>query len=244
MSYIRAFGRFTIFLLGISFYIVRYLCGVPFYGHQLERGMRLRASFLSWLVPMLGVHIERKGKISSTPGIYVSNHRSYFDPVVILLDILALPVAKKEVRTWPLVGFGLEISGILFVDRDDAQSRKKAREKMGRLFQKGYSILLFPEGTTHTSPSTIDFRFGAFKEATSTKAPIYPIAIAYETMEDAWVGTDTFIRHFFARFGRRNKTIRLSYGPPLFTDDYIALKDQAQSWINCELEKMSNNSWP
>ncbi len=239
MRFLRAASRLILFTTGLLFYIFRYLVGLPWYGHQLSRGMRLRREFLQLLIRLLGVSIEQFGRPATEPGIYVSNHRSYFDPVVILREVLALPVAKHEVRRWPLIGFGLEISGILFVNRSDAASRRSTRKKIGEILRQGYSILIYPEGTTHLNPTTIDFKVGAFKEAAEAVVPIYPVAIAYSEPEDAWIGEDTFFRHFFARFGLRKKKIKISYGPALLGRDFMQLKKEARKWIDAEMQAIA-----
>jgi 1-acyl-sn-glycerol-3-phosphate acyltransferase len=55
----------------------------------------------------------------------------------------------------------LQISGI-FVDRKDPESRQDTSEKIKAALIKGYSVINFPEGTTHILPTTIEFNFGSF----------------------------------------------------------------------------------
>ena len=57
------------------------------------------------------------------PAIFVQNHKSYFDPVTALKLVKAMPVSKAEVSTWPLIGFMADYTGVLFVKREDKQSR-------------------------------------------------------------------------------------------------------------------------
>ena len=73
-------------------------------------------------------------------GLLVSNHRSYLDPVVLLRDILAVAVAKKEVQDWPIIGYGARISGAIFVDRSNKESRRETREAIGEAIRDGYFI--------------------------------------------------------------------------------------------------------
>ena len=242
MDRLRALFRLTYFTFSISYYLVRYLVKVPFHGHDLSRGIRLRRAFFTSLMPVLGVNILQKGKAPTKPGFYVCNHRSYFDPLVKLTRINALPVAKKEVKSWPLIGVGLQLSGVFFVDREDPDNRRKIRKELGEIFKQGFGILLYPEGTTHVEPSTLEFKMGAFKEAVAVGAPVFPIAIAYPEKEDAWIGDDTFFRHFFARFGQKTLSIKLSFGPALVMDDPADLRDAARLWIDKELCKIQR-SW-
>jgi 1-acyl-sn-glycerol-3-phosphate acyltransferase len=58
----------------------------------------------------------------------------------------------------------LQISGVIFVDRKDPESRQDTSKKLKHLI-KGYSVINFPEGTTHILPTTIEFNFGSFAMA-------------------------------------------------------------------------------
>jgi 1-acyl-sn-glycerol-3-phosphate acyltransferase len=71
------------------------------------------------------------------------------------------PVGKKEVESWPLIGYLCKISGVIFVDKDP-ESRQDTSEKIKAALIKGYSVINFPEGTTHILPTTIEFNFGSF----------------------------------------------------------------------------------
>ncbi|MDH3651120.1 MAG: 1-acyl-sn-glycerol-3-phosphate acyltransferase, partial [Saprospiraceae bacterium] len=238
---IRAGLRLLLFTMGISFYLIRYFIKVPMMGMDLDRGLRLRKEFLRQLIPLLGVRIQESGSPPESPGIYVSNHRSYFDPVVVLARIKACPVAKAEVRNWPLIGLALKASGVFFVDRNNQHSRRRTRDEIGKLFTRGFGILIYPEGTTHANQLTIDFKKGVFKEASAIGASIYPIAIEYKAIEDAWIGDDTFFRHFFARFGFPQTNVRISYGPELFSTHSFELHEKARQWIDKELAHMQQN---
>jgi hypothetical protein len=76
-----------------------------------------------------------------------------------------------------------------FVDRKDPESRQDTSEKIKAALIKGYSVINFPEGTTHFS--TIEFNFGSFAMATKIKAAVIPIAIDYKVKTDAFVDDDT-----------------------------------------------------
>ncbi len=236
IHWVRAGLRLLFFALALTLYLGRYFTKAIFMGMDLDRGLRLRQEFIKLLLHFMGIQISQKGLVPDKAGVIVSNHRSYIDPLVVLSRIRALPVAKEEVRSWPMIGIGLRASGVFFVNRENADSRKRTRENLVQVLLRGYSILLYPEGTTHVNSLTIDFRPGVFKEAVKINAEVYPVAIAYRYLEDAWVGDDTFLRHFFARFGYRKMPIRVSYGPALQAADSELLRQRARQWIDAELQ--------
>jgi 1-acyl-sn-glycerol-3-phosphate acyltransferase len=116
-----------------------------------------------------------------TPYIFMSNHRSQFD---VLAVVEALPefqlrwVAKKELLSVPLFGWGVRHAGHIIIDRSDTarsiESLRAAQEKM----RTGISVIIFPEGTR--SPDgrmLLPFKKGGFMMAVETGIPIVPLAI-------------------------------------------------------------------
>jgi 1-acyl-sn-glycerol-3-phosphate acyltransferase len=88
------------------------------------------------------------GRIPDGPNIFVSNHKGYIDPIAICSATPAIPIAKAEVRSWPLLGSVAERYGTLFVERGDAFSGANVLRKCVRRLAGGASVLNFPEGTT------------------------------------------------------------------------------------------------
>ena len=83
---------------------------------------------------------------------------------------------------------------------------------MLELVKTGYNVLIFPEGTSSKSPVLLEVRNATFEMAAAANVPIMPVAIEYANENDAWVGTDTFVRHFFECFGKRgNKSWRIFF---------------------------------
>ncbi len=192
---------------------------------NIKRGIIYRRSIIRYIHKILGTRITVYGKEPLQSGLIVFNHRSYFDPIVILKNILAYPVGKKEVESWPLIGSVAKTTGVIFVNRENKESRKETLKKMKDVLEKGYSVLIAPEGTTHIEPTTIDFRPGAFVLAAQLDVPIIPIAIDYKLLSDAWVGDDTFLPHFIRCFGKWHTEIKVSFL------DFIPASDNVEELI-------------
>jgi len=217
------------------FYIFRYLVKAAFVGNNLDRALRIRKQWF-WLInKSLGVQVEIYGTMPTEPGLLVCNHRSYFDPIVVMQFLLALPVGKAEIETWPIIGYGAKVSGSIFVNRKTKEGRDKARKDIIQTLQNGYFVINYPEGTTHTNPQTNDFKPALFKDAAQEGFIIYPVVQEYQQDADAWIGDDTFLRHFFECFGKRKTYMRLSYGPPLKSNSGEELMQLSKQWIDKEL---------
>ena len=176
---LRATIRFLLFMLTMIFFIVRLLITGLFKGFKVETGLRQRQQFCHALIPMLGIEVRKKGRADHKNVLFISNHRSYIDPFVQTLHITALAIAKEEVRSWPIIGFGVKITGTYFVKREEKSSRKAAREGIAKTIKNGHSILVYPEGTTSDLPKTLPFKPRTFQMAAENKVKIVPIAIEF-----------------------------------------------------------------
>jgi 1-acyl-sn-glycerol-3-phosphate acyltransferase len=202
----------------------------------LPLALRMRRYWANISLAILGVQLEKKGDLPvGGPFIFVGNHRSYIDPIVALKDVEALPVAKAEVSSWPIIGYCAKATGILWVKRESQNSRANTVKAMEQLLKDGYSVLVYPEGTTHIEPVTRDFQRGAFRLAASLGVAVVPMAIEYRDKGDAWVGNDTFIPHFVRCFGKRRTFVKMAYGPATKGEDANQLMEDVKAWIDSRL---------
>ncbi|MDD3722436.1 MAG: lysophospholipid acyltransferase family protein [Lutibacter sp.] len=201
----------------------------------MERGILLRRFIIRVLHPILGSKITVYGKEPVESGLIVSNHRSYFDPIVILKNILASPIGKKEVASWPLIGNGCKTTGVIFVNRENKANRAQTLKDINSVLENGFSIYNTPEGTTHIKPTTINFKPGAFNIAATLGVPVMPVAIDYKNMDDAWVGSDTFVPHFLKCFSKWRTEIKVSYLEPIFSNNVEELISLSKNQIDLEL---------
>lgn len=233
-----AIGRLFLFTLIALFFFCLLLVISLFYKSKekkLERGILLRRFAIRILHPILGSKITVYGKESVASGLVVSNHRSYFDAMVILKNILASPVGKKEVESWPLIGSVTKTTGVIFVNREEKSSRTQTLKEVRMVLENGLSIFIAPEGTTHIKPTTIDFRPGTFVLAAELGVPVMPVAIDYKNLDDAWIGEDTFIPHFLKCFSKWRTEIKVSYLNPIVSDNAEELISLSKNQIDKEL---------
>ncbi len=244
MSFLRALWRIAFFFFCAGTTLARIILHRLLHGPNLDDTLYHRKKCIRKLVKVLGTRIKRSGTPPAPgkgPYLFVGNHRSYFDPIVVLADVTALPISKAEVARWPFIGFAARQTGVLFVKRERFESRKKTLEAMREKLQQGYSILLFPEGTTsETGHKLLPLRPGSFRLAAELNIPVVPFAIEYQNPGDAWIGDDTFIPHFFRCFGKKHTHISLSYGPPIQNSDPEKLREEVRAWIDGELEGFNN----
>ena len=238
---LRAALRLLFFALGSLYYIALILVANRCWGPDVARTLRWRQRWFAQIVRGMGVQIEVRGELPQGGGLLVCNHRSYFDPLIIMPQSLAIPVGKIEMRHWPIIGIGAAISGVVFVDRQSVPGRRAARAEIRQKLREGYFVINFPEGTTHHDAQTRAFKPGVFKDAAAAKLPIYPVALEYQLPSDAWVGDDTFLRHFMACFGKRRTHIRVHYGPAIRAERADELIDRSQGWIDRQIRQLRSD---
>jgi len=228
----RGIIRLILFIAVLAFYVIRVAIVGLFTKDKLALGLRHRQQCCWTMIKVLGIDLTIKGNIHEGSYLYISNHRCYLDPVAQLTKIIALPVAKAEVRNLPIMGYGASITGVHFVKRESDKSRKETRSSIAETIENGKSILIYPEGTTIATPTTGTFKPGTFHMAARDKVKIIPIAIEYNGEGDAWVGKDNMPIHFFKNFGKRNKKITVYYGEPIWMNDGDALREAVKSQID------------
>mmetsp|Transcript_109248 Transcript_109248/g.308166 ORF Transcript_109248/g.308166 Transcript_109248/m.308166 type:complete len:405 (-) Transcript_109248:186-1400(-) len=112
--------------------------------------------------------------------LFVSNHVSYLDTVVLPL-VLEVPklMAMAEVRNWPLFGQLCQEMDMLWVDRSNSDSRKAAKkaieEHVGEWEVGQRPLLIWPEGTTSNGRGMKEFKSGAFCPGVAVR----PVIIKY-----------------------------------------------------------------
>ena len=238
-SSLRAYFRLLLFALVLAFYVNRLLLVGSIKGLTLKRGLRHRQQCSRAFCKVLGIEVEKRGMVPEENQGYllVSNHRSYLDPVIPSIHAPVMPVGKAELGDWSLLGYGIKLSGVILVQRGNKKSQNATKEAMSEHIEKGHLVLNYPEGTTTNLPTTTNFHLGAFAMAAEQGYPIIPIALDYKNPKDAWIGQDTFFRHFLECFGKPKTYIKISYGPKIVSHNPQELLEKSQAWIDGELLK-------
>ena len=108
------------------------------------------------------------------------NHISFLDGPMLemLIPGAARVVLKKSILRIPIVGLGMRFVGFVPVDRKGVKGGKRSIVRAVRMVrEKGYSFLIFPEGTRSRDGKLQRFRRGGFFLALESGAPIVPVTI-------------------------------------------------------------------
>ncbi len=178
------------------------------------------------LLPALGVDLKIKGRPRPDISLWVANHLSWVDPVVLMSLRPMGTIAKGEVTGYPLIGRWARKSGIHFVDREDATSRAAALASFRASLQNGRDMLLFPEGTTTRGERLAAFYEGGLRMAFELGFPAQPLRISSPSTHYPWTGDETLLPHLKTLFGTRTP-VTLAAEEPLHPADF----NTADQWI-------------
>ncbi len=138
---------------------------------------RIAYFIVTVLRPFIPCKIYGKENIKSNKTLYICNHQSICDIVVLLahLPLNTFFMAKKEVFKIKLVGWALKKVGAFPIDRQsiDLKSIKYACSKLN----ENDNLMIFPQGTRKDSPQVLlnDMHTGVGMIALKTGATVVPM---------------------------------------------------------------------
>jgi len=195
------------------------------------------------LCTLMRVRVRVQGEpVRNRAVLFVSNHVSWADIVVIGSISPVAFVAKREVRDWPLVGITAEVQRTVFVDRTRRHQAAEAVNEIVNRLHGGTSVVLFAEGTSSDGNRVLPFRstlLGAVEEAAARGGPdgilLQPMSITYTGQQGipmgrqhrplvAWYGDLDFIPHIKTFIERGAVDANVSYGEPVRTDGTVDRK--------------------
>jgi len=232
---LRLAWRLFFFIFYTTAIVVEIWLRKNLFGADMRAAMRVRRRWARNLLSGVGVRLENEGVAPDFPCLMVSNHRSYLDPILMLTEVDCYPVAKAELANWPLIGKGAKSAGILYLRREHSGSRVNTLRLMEEKVREGFSVIIFPEGTTSGLPGTLPFKKGVFQLAAKSSLPVVPVALVFADKKDFWLGKQTFLSHAGRRFREKEISVKVCYGPVLQNSDPEDLLAQARNWIENRL---------
>ncbi len=122
-------------------------------------------------------------------GLLVSNHLSYLDILLLASLAPAVFVAKREVKSWPVMGWLARLGGTVFIDRQRRLHVGEVNDEIQDALENGALVVVFPEGTSSDGQTVLPFKSSLLKPATQPSYPLTVACIEY-TLADGDAGTD------------------------------------------------------
>lgn len=171
-------------------------------GHASVRYMRF---FMRILLYVVGVRVRVHGKlVAHRPLLVISNHISIFEIATFPVAFGGSFIAKKEMESWPLVGWVARKFGVVFIDRRPSHAMDALTQVQQTLRDVSYPIFLFPEGTTTNGAYVKPFKSTLFNFVENSDVLVQPMVMNYR-FRDGGVISDADLAEHFAYFNNSNQ---------------------------------------
>lgn len=206
----------------------------PFNKEKGKYHLHVWLSRLTWSMMYVMGNVKKKLINKQTadfnsPAIYIANHSSFLDILVTtMLHPKFILLTNKWVWNSPVFGKVIRMAEYYPVSEGADDSVGKLED----LVKRGYSIIIFPEGTRSTGTQIGRFRKGAFYLAEKLQLDIAPLllhGIHYSLQKGDWLLKDGICRIIFHhRISPENET---------FGKGYRERTKTFSKWYRMELEK-------
>jgi len=193
---------------------------------------------------LAGLRVRVRGTpVAAGSTLFVANHVSYLDIVVLGSLVAAGFVAKAEVARWPLVGQIARIGRTVFVERRTVRAAGQ-REAIAERLLAGDDLILFAEGTSSDGGRVLPFKSALFAAAEPGRrgaaVRVQPVTIAYTRLRCglpidyalrplyAWYGDMALAPHLYSVLGLPGAVVEVRFHPPLAAADFGSRKALAQ----------------
>jgi len=200
-------------------------------GERLE--YRLIRAWSAGLMRVFGFRLHRVGTPLPGAVLFVANHVSWADIVVLHSQRMMGFVAKREIETWPVVGWMARRAETIFHQRGSTESLGGVLHAMLARLRTGHAVAVFPEGRTRDGREIGPFHARIFLAAVESGAPVQPVALRYGVRGDAQVRVafqpgEHFLGNFLRLLGEPGRRAEVHFLEPITAGDAGGRRDIAE----------------
>lgn len=147
----------------------------------IRKGVKLFAESIAKKYRMTVEILGEENIPESGPVYIVANHQSYADILMLfyaMRDRFQIGfIAKAEFEKITVLAKSIRLTRSLFINRGDHRAALTTVNEAADLMKKGFSLVIFPEGTRSQSHEMGGFKAGSFKAAQKAGVPILPVTV-------------------------------------------------------------------
>src|SRR5690606_24005626 len=147
--------------------------------HKALNDYRLFRFWVDDLTHSLNIRLHVHGEMMAEPGLFVSNHVSWADTVVMNKLRQVSFVARHDLEHWPALGTFTKRMQTVYIDRSNKFHAYRSIPRLEEKLAAGRSVHFFPESTTSDGLSVRPFYPMFFEAAVRTRKPVQPVLIRY-----------------------------------------------------------------
>jgi len=195
---------------------------------HLRSGERVDHRIIRWwqggLMRVFGLRIRRFGDLAPGGVLYVANHVSWIDIVVMHSQRVMGFVAKREIERWPLIGWLASRGETLYHQRGDQDSLGEVAREMAARLRAGRAVGVFPEGRTRDGREVGPFHARIFMAAVDAGAPVQPVALRYGArgaaqQRIAYAARENFMANLLRILGEPGCSADVVFLPPIMPQE-------------------------
>lgn len=152
---------------------------------------------------LVGMRRRILGIPPHAPFLLVTNHVSYLDILLLHSVVNGVFIAKRDMKSWPLLGPLAHIMGTIWVTREVRRDALRVLDQIDDAIHRGDGVILFPEGTTSSGAGLLPFKPALLDWAAREGYPVHYAAISYRSGGNipasrllCWWGNTPFGPHF------------------------------------------------
>lgn len=221
---VRAHPRAWVRIAGVALWLA--VC-VPL--HFLCRLLRLHSPwprlFLRGAGWCCGMRVTVSGQRVLRDVLYIANHLSWLDILVLAGRTGSAFVAKADMAPWPVIGWLTTLNNSVYVQREARLDVGAQAAALGAALSTGQPLTLFPEGTTGDGITLLPFRSSLLAAVSPPPSgvTIQPVAIDYGSAAPffGWTGDESFGANALRVLSRPGTAeVVLHFLPPLDHSDF------------------------
>ena len=172
------------------------------------------------LMRIFGFRLRRYGTPLPGAALFVANHVSWIDIVLMHSQRMMGFVAKAEIARWPLVGWLASRGGTLYHHRGSNDSLHGVMHQMVQRLEQGLAVGVFPEGRTTRGNAIGTFHARIFQPAVLAGVPAQPVALKYGLRGDAQTivafgEKENFLQNFVRLLGEPGRVAEVHFLEPV-----------------------------
>jgi 1-acyl-sn-glycerol-3-phosphate acyltransferase len=233
-GFIVALSRFILLILFMAIVVLLGIILIRLKLADQNLAFKIRTYWCKLAIILLGIRLHVTGSLEqSRTVLYVANHRSLVDPLVLFSFLkTGYVVSKAEVASYPIIHSGATLSGVIYVERANKESRMRTKDSILQFLKEDKSIILFPEGTTGTNNHSLPFKKGSFEAAALANTSVVPIAMEMgNPKRDFWYSGGLF-QQFIRTYSKWRTDVYIHFFDPIDSNSGEQLCRQSQDLIN------------
>jgi len=188
--------------------------------------------YLRWVGWVAGLRIRIIGTPLTRDVLFLSNHTSWLDIMILAGATGTAFVSKEEVARWPVAGWLAKLNRTVFIARAQRSAVKGQADALRTALASGRPVALFPEGTTSGGHEVLPFR-ASLLAALFPPLPhllVQPVAIGFGRIarDIAWIDDEGSAENAKRVLSRRGTIpVRLHFLAPVDPKEMADRKELA-----------------